>query len=179
MQRCVGSDILSHLTDPMDTLFSYFEGSLNDFLTYIQQIRDNRLVKTRLAPATALEDIGIDESYYHVLDNFAVNHILHRHGGKRELLRGQIPVSYRDLLLIPGIFGNCDSRATGLSKNGNPVVIYTKDIDNQTYTLIEEIRKGHQELATSTLYKRKKKLTDAKSPEDSADSGFASFLLQR
>ena len=163
----------------MGTLFSYFEGNLEEYLTYIHQIKDNRLVKTRLAPAAALEDIGIDESYYHVLDNFAVNHILHRHGGKRELLRGQIPVSFRDLLLIPEIFGNYDSRASGISKNGNPVIIYTKDIDNQTYILIEEIRKGHLELATSTLYIRKKKLTDAKSPEDSADSGFASFLLQR
>ena len=41
--------------------------------------------------------------------------------------------------------------------------------------LIEEIRVGHSEMAASTLYKRKKKLTDAKSLENSADSGFASF----
>ena len=163
----------------MGTLFSYFEGNLEEFLTYIHEIKDNRLVKIRLAPATALEDIGIDDSYFHVLDNFAVNHILHRHGGKREFLRGQIPVSYRDLLCIPGILVNYDLCTSGLCRNGNPAVIYTKDIDGRTYTLIEEIRKGHSELATSTLYKRIKKLTDAKSPDDSADSGFASFLLQR
>ena len=163
----------------MGTLFSYFEGNLEDYLTYLPEIQDNRLVKIRLAPAMALEDIGIDDSYYHVLDNFAVNHILHRHGGNREYLRGQIPVSYSDLLCIPELFDKYDSRSSGYSKNGNPVVIYVKDIENQTYTLIEEIRKGHSELATSTLYKRKKKLTDAKSPNDSADSGFASFLLQR
>ena len=35
------------------------------------------------------------------------------------------------------------------------------------------------ELATCTLYKRKKKLTDAKSPADSADSGFASFSKKK
>ena len=163
----------------MGTLFSYFEGNLEEFLTYIHEIKDNRLVKIRLAPATALEDIGIDDSYFHVLDNFAVNHILHRHGGKREFLRGQIPISDRDLLRIPGILVNYDSRTSGLCRNGNPAVIYTKDIEDQTYTLIEEIRKGHSELAASTLYKRKKKLTDAKSLDGSADSGFASFLLQR
>ncbi len=101
-------------------MFAYFDGSLEDFLNHITENRDNRLVKIRLAPATTLDKIGIvTSSYHHVLDSFAVNHIIHRHGGRRESLRGQTPV---------------------------------------------------------TLYKRKRRLTDAKSPEDSADSGFASFL---
>ena len=163
----------------MSTLFSYFEGSLEEYLEYINGIKDNQLVKIRLAPASALVEIGIDDSFSHALDNFAVNHILHRHGGKREILRGQIPITCKDLYLIPDIFSNYDSLTSSICKNGNPAVIYTKDIDDQIYTLIEEIRRGHSELATSTLYKRKKKLTDAKSPADSADSGFASFLLQR
>lgn len=150
----------------MSNSFSYFDGSLEDYLTHLKEIDDNRLVKIKLAP------VG---SFCHVMDNFAVNHIMHRHGGKRELLRGQIPVTISDLLLIPDIFSNYDTRSTGTCRNGNPAIIYTKDIDELTYTLIEEVRTGHSELAASTLYKRKKKLTDAKSPSDSADSGFASF----
>ena len=118
----------------MSTLFSYFEGNLEEFLTYIHEIKDNRLVKIRLAPATALGDIGIDDSFYHVLDNFAVKHILHRHGGNREFLRGQIPINYSDLLCIHEIFENYDSRTTGKSKNGNPVLIFTKETEDQTYT---------------------------------------------
>ena len=163
----------------MGTVFSYFEGNLDDYLTCIKEIKDNRLVKIKLAPATALEDLGIDDSFYHVLDNFAVNHIMHRHGGKREYLRGQIPISINDLLFIPEIIVHYDSCSSSICRNGNPAILYTKEIGDQMYTLIEEIRRGHSELATSTLYKRKKKLTDAKSPEDSADSGFASFRLQR
>ena len=153
----------------MGTLFSYFDGSLEDFLIYIKEIQDNRLVKVKL---------GSVESFYHVLDNFAVKHIMHRHGGKRESLRGQIPVTASDLLIIPFIFSTYDSCSLGKCNNGNPAIIYTKDIDDISYTLIEEVRTGHSELATSTLYKRKKKLTDAKSPNDSADSGFASFFKE-
>lgn len=140
---------------------------MEDFLIYIKEIQDNRLVKIRLAPAKG--------SFFHVLDNFAVKHILHRHGGKREFLRGQIPVTESDFLLIPEIFSHYDSFKFSLCKNGNPAIIYTKDIEDMAYTLVEEIRTGHSELATNTLYKRKRKLTDAKSPSDSADSGFASF----
>ena len=150
----------------MSNSFSFFDGSLQDFINYISEIKDNRLVKVKL---------GSVVSFCHVLDNFAVNHIMHRHGGKREFLRGQIPVTASDLLLIPLIFSTYDSRSLGKCNNGNPAIIYTKDIDDITYTLIEEVRTGHLELATSTLYKRKKKLTDAKSPVDSADSGFASY----
>ena len=73
-------------------MFAYCEGSLEDFLNHITEIHDNRLVKICLAPATTLDDIGIvNSSYHHVLDSFAVNHIMHRHGGQREYLRGQAP----------------------------------------------------------------------------------------
>ena len=153
----------------MSNSFSYFEGSLEDYLAYIKDICDNHLVKIKLAP------VG---SFCHVLDNFAVKHIMHRHGSKRESLRGQVPVTYSDLLLIPFIFTNYDSCFPGKCNNGNHAIIYTKEIEEVTYTLIEEVRTGHSELATSTLYKRKKKLTDAKSPSDSADSGFASFFKE-
>lgn len=123
----------------MGSLFSYFDGSLQDFLTHIKEIQDNSLVKIRLASVssdslTMLSSAGVDGSFYHV------------------------------------------SLTLGLCPNGNKAVIYTKDINDETITLVEEIRPGHSELATCTLYKRKKKLTDAKSPADSADSGFASFL---
>ena len=158
-------------------MFAYFDGSLEVFLNHIREIEDNRLVKIRLAPATMLDDIGIvNRSYHHVLDSFAVNHIMHRHGGRREYLRGQTPITLADLLLIPEIFTHYDSRSSGRCRNGNLAIIYTKAIEDQEFTLIEEVWEGHSELATSTLYKRKRRLTDAKSPSDSADSGFASFL---
>lgn len=164
----------------MSGLFSYFDGSLQDFLSYIKQIKDNSLVKIRLAPVTpeflkSLSSTQVTSSFNHVLDNFSVKHIQHRHGGKREYLRGQIPVTFDDFNYIEIIVSKYDSISEGQCSNGNKAIIYTKVIDEVAYTLVEEVRPGHSELAINTLYKRKKKLTDAKSPEDSADSGFASF----
>ena len=115
----------------MKNLFTYYSGSLDEFIAAARSIIDNHLIKIQLAPSSLPEYLG----YSHVLDNFAVHHIMHRHSGNRERLRGQ----------EPGLF-------------------YTKDINDYTYSLIEEIRNGHSELATTTLYKKKKKLTDAKSP---------------
>ena len=65
----------------MGTLFSYYDGSLEDFLIYIKEIQDNRLVKVRL---------GSVESFYHVLDNFAVKHIITKHSNEKEVLRGRL-----------------------------------------------------------------------------------------
>ena len=93
-----------------------------------------------------------------------MKHILHRHSGKRERLRGQEPITLEDLQLISDIVLHADGITPVQCKNGNPGYIYTKCINEETFTLIEEVRNGHSELAVTTLYKRKKKLTDAKSP---------------
>ena len=150
----------------MSTLFSYFEGCLEDFLTYIKEINDNRLVKIRLASV---------ESFYHVLDNFAVQHIVTKHSNDKEVLRGQIKIQNSDFLLIPDIVGHFDSCLIQSPRPGRTLITYTKTYEDCLYTYVEEIRKGRHELAGVTFYKRKRKLTDAKSPSNSADSGFAPF----
>ena len=123
----------------MSTLFEYYLGSLEEFISQARVIGENRLMKTRLVPSSLPEY----PDYWHVLDNFAVKHIMHRHSGKRERLRGQEPVTCQDLLRISDIVLNADTIEPIQCKN--------------------EVRRGHLELATTTMYK-KKKLTDAKSP---------------
>ena len=144
----------------MDVLFKYYAGSLEDFISQARCPGDNHLVKIRLAPSSLPEY----PLYWHVLDNFAVKHIMHRHSGNRERLRGQEPVTLADFFLISQIVLTADSIQLTACGNGNQGLIYTKDINDMTYTLLEEVRTGHSELAVTTLYKRKKKLTDAKSP---------------
>ena len=73
-------------------MFSYFDGSLEDYLHYIKDVKDNRLVKIKLCPATKMENLGIDDSFHHVIDNFAVTHIVTKHSNEKETLRGQIIV---------------------------------------------------------------------------------------
>ena len=163
----------------MGSLFSYFNGSLQDFLTHIKETNENSLIKVRLASVssgalTELSSAGVDNRFYHVLDNFAVNHIITKHTNEKEVLRGQAILQESDFLLIPHIVSNYDSIQIENVKN-KTTVLYSKECYDSIYYYIEEIRKGRHELAGVTFYKRKKKLTDAESPADSADSGFASF----
>ena len=150
----------SQLASLMDALFKYYEGSMENFISQARNEGDNNLIKIRLVPSSMPEYPG----YWHVLDNFAVKHIMHRHSGNRERLRGQEPVTLTDFFLIIQIVLEADSIQPTKCANGNQGLIYTKKINDEIYTLIEEVRKGHSELAATTLYKRKKKLTDAKSP---------------
>lgn len=151
----------------MGSLFSYFDGSLQDFLTHIKEMRDNSLVKIRLARVTpealtVLSSAGVDNTFYHVLDNFAVNHIITKHANEKEVLRGQAILQESDFQLIPFIVSNYDSVQIESVKN-KTIVIYSKTCYDSINCYIEEIRKGRHELAGVTFYKRKKKLTGAKS----------------
>lgn len=138
----------------MGTLFSYYDGSLEDYLNYIKAIDDNHLVKLKLAP------VG---SFCHVLDNFAVNHIMNKHSNEKEVLQGQIPIGEYDFQFIPEILSQFDSRTVIRPNEQRRLIIYTKIYPEYERVYIEEIRKGRCELAGVTYYKRKRKLTGAKS----------------
>lgn len=105
-----------------------------------------------------LGDMGaiVDESYRHVIDNNAIRHILKTHGGKSEILRGQIPITQRDMYRIPTIFSEYDTINIDNNRREQTLVIYTKTFDDGVLFYVEEIRLGRRELAASTLYKRKK-----------------------
>ena len=91
--------------------------------------------------------------------NYAFHHIMRRHGSQKELLRGQEPITIKDMLDIGTIILSPDSVLSGKCNNGNDALIYSKRIGDMNYTLIQEVRKGHKELAVSTLYKQRKKET--------------------
>ena len=63
----------------MNDLFTYYSGSLIDFLREVQGNRSNRLMKIVLSPASSNM---IDSSFNHVLDNFAVKHIFNKHANR-------------------------------------------------------------------------------------------------
>ena len=165
----------------MKNLFNYYGGSLSSFLEEVY-ITKYQLIKVIVCPIDVrlvlMSSYELDHNFMHVLNNYAVKHIMHRHSGKRERLRGQEPVTLSDLLLIPEIVLNYDTFKTIRCRNGNPGFIYTKDINDETYTLVEEVRKGHSELATTTLYKRKRSSPTLRVQNNSADSGFASLYCK-
>ena len=137
----------------MSDLFTYYCGSLAEFLRDVKGIQDNRLIKIILAPVS-LE--SIDSSFNHVLDNFAVMHIIKKHANEKEELRGQILVETTDLLLIPDILANYDTCDIQIQPTGRTLICYSKQYPECTRYYVEEVRKGRRELAGVTLYKRKK-----------------------
>ena len=140
----------------MSELFSYFEGNLQDFLCYIRANIDNTLVKVKL-------EAFAPDSFIHVLDCFAVRHILTKHSNEKEVQRGQIIITESDFMLIPEILDSYDSCETTIDPKGRKLLLYTKEYQDCTRFYVEEIRKGRHELAGVTYYKRKRKLTGAKS----------------
>ena len=162
----------------MKDLFQYSELPLADFLSEAANTKDH-LIKCHICPVSKklrtllAADIGSD--YSHILDNYSYHHIRARHSGARESLRGQIPITDDDFILIPDVFIHFDSLEISINKIGNKVILYSRVFEGFTLFLAEEIRTGRRELAVCTLYKRKRKLTDANRPEDDADSGFVPF----
>jgi hypothetical protein len=148
--------ILSAKMTSMNTSFSYYVGSLQDFLAKIKETTDNTLIKTKL-------DVKAPDSFCHVLDNFAVRHIYAKHSNEKEVLRGQIIVEDSDLLLIPDILNNYDKCETIVEPNGKTLLTYSKTYPDCIRFYVETVRQGRHELAGVTFYKRKRKLTGAKS----------------
>ena len=123
-------------------MFSYFDGSLEDYLHYIKDVNDNRLVKIKLCPATKMEDIGIDTSFHHVIDNFAVTHIVTKHSNEKETLRGQMLIDESDFHLISDIVSNYNSISVEKPRDGRTLIIYSKQYQECERFYVEEIRKG-------------------------------------
>lgn len=89
-------------------------------------------------------------NYQHTISNFEVKHALTKHS------RDPLPLTKRDIGLIPDIIKNYDSiKYAGKTKTGLDAIKYTKHYKNVVY-YIEEIRTGRQELAFKTMYKNKK-----------------------
>ena len=146
----------------MYDLFEYYDGELNEFIAKSLATK-NGLLKRVIAPVSEkliqdLKDKGIiiDDTWRHTLDNSAVRHTLKSHGSKKETLRGQIPVTEKDLMRIPEIVAAYDSLSIGKNNRSQDVVIYTKHLENNTTIVVEEVRIGRHELATCTIYKKKK-----------------------
>lgn len=105
----------------------------------------------RLFAATGLDLRG----YTHVLENYALKHIVKEHGNAAtEASRGQTGITPDDLALIPEILRSPDSvrlstTSTGI---GLPAIIYEKKIGGKV-TFVEEVRTGKRELVPKSMYK--------------------------
>ncbi len=145
----------------MKNLFQYFEGALSLFLPEAALTKD-RMIKARicridehLLSEECLNHLAINVEFNHVLDNFAVRHIMMKHSNEKETLRGQLLVELDDFLLLQELLTTYDSVDTDF-RQGRDVLMYQKAFPEFIGYYVEEIRYGRKELAGVTFYKRKR-----------------------
>jgi Phage Mu protein F like protein/phage-Barnase-EndoU-ColicinE5/D-RelE like nuclease3 len=111
------------------------------------------------AAARVLAATGFDlAGYSSVFDNSAVRHTLNNHGDvKKEMARGQLPVSVADWAHLPGILDAADDVfADGKTRQGRDALVYTKMIDGEGYWLVMELRSPKTKLQAQVTMRKKK-----------------------
>ena len=100
--------------------------------------------------------LGINIYNYNVvLKNNSIRHILKKHSTSNEILRGQIPVSKNDFLLIPKMILTSDSIIHSGYTAQNKIVLKITKKTNYNYHIILYISDKSKSLEIQTLYKRK------------------------
>lgn len=100
--------------------------------------------------------LGIDiHNYNVVLKNHSIRHILKNHSTSNEILRGQIPVSKKDFLLIPKIILTYDNIIHSGYTAQNKIAIKITKKTNYNYYIILYVSDKSKSLEIQTLYKRK------------------------
>ena len=95
------------------------------------------------------------EGMFHVVDNYAINHIRKRHSDALvEAQRGQLPITLEDYFSLPEVIAQPDRiERLGKTHQGLDVIGYAKQI-NGYLLVVEEIHASRNLLAVVTMYKR-------------------------
>lgn len=142
--------------------------NLDEFLTKgIQSGRSTFYDFGELSPERVeriREKTNLDLSgYVHTLDSSGILHGESHHGNESEVLREQVPITRDDWKKANDIVNNFDdvSLMATLSKNGNQVLEFKKQIDGEVYhvSYLTEIRAGRKKLVCATMWKQKKGAT--------------------
>jgi hypothetical protein len=98
------------------------------------------------------------EGYEHEITNYFILHTIKNHGDpKREISRGNVPISVTDFEKIPEIIGNPDIVIFGAKRNGVDRIIYTKnDKKGSTFYYESILGKDNKAIRGDTMYKTNK-----------------------
>ena len=99
--------------------------------------------------------VGLNISgYKHVVDAQGVRHIYNRHGEGNEAEANQIPVTDKDIEIIPTIVNSPNFLVYGTKTDkGLDGIGYLKTMTDGTTYYVEEVRDEDEQLAAKTLYK--------------------------
>lgn len=146
-------------------------GRLFDYVVGKESNRKRKVKYREVAAKTIAffkQETGLDVSgYHHTIDNYAIQHILNRHGdAKTEEARGQLQITKDDVLAIPEITNNPDFLVPGgKTPQGLESLWNVKKINGFIYYL-EEVRSGKNELAAKTMIKAKVEAAASDVPSD-------------
>ena len=101
------------------------------------------------------EGLPVTASFTHTADLSAVRHALNSQGNaKRELARGQVPITDAEIAQIPEIVSKPDTYILGAkSKIGRELIGYVEVLSDGTTLYIEEVRTGKDRLAMTSIRK--------------------------
>ena len=108
------------------------------------------------------------------IDYSAINHTLNRHGAESALVKnsGQKAVDYGDIAEYRNIVKGADESLDSVDNMGTPVVVSYKQI-NGHFVVVEEIRKGQNELNFKTMFKQEGNYKDSESYKKTSQSSNA------
>ncbi|MDR1529830.1 MAG: hypothetical protein LBS40_05465 [Burkholderiales bacterium] len=108
-------------------------------------------------------NMDLSGGYMHAADVYGIRHIKESHGNaKKEISRGQLPVTDEDIQRIPEIVDSPDKIAIGAkSRIGREMVVYLKKMNDGTTLYMEEQRTGKKQLALQSMRKYPATMNDA------------------
>ncbi len=107
--------------------------------------------------AAVKEAAGVDlGGYERVIDNYSARHLVSAHAdAASELSRGQLPVTTKDIALIPSIVETPDMiENAGKTRVGREGVRYVKRINGAVY-YVEEVRNRQKQVVPVSMIKRR------------------------
>lgn len=136
--------------DSLDALIEAGKGTAQERVQYVlNEVRGKQAEMIN-------EHLGVDvQGFKHVVDNYAIKHILKHHGNKEsEAARGQLNLQDKDFMSLPDILNHPDKMAFGAENSrAEPLIVYLKKLDDGSLMVVEEIRKGRESLAVVSMRK--------------------------
>jgi len=100
--------------------------------------------------------LDIRPGFSHVVDDMAIRHAFKEHGtAETELPRGQLPITKDDIAMIPTIIKKSTPEYAGKTDLGLDAIRYEKQMESGEIVVVEEVRNKRNQLAFTTMYKKK------------------------
>jgi leucyl-tRNA synthetase len=148
--KSLGADVKFEIAD---SFLSFIKNSSNETSNEKRVFSIGSIHKDFAATLALKVGFQISSEYLIEIDNYAIRHIIEKHGNDlTEKPRGQRFVTSQDIKLVLELLDSPDIMLyCGLNKRKLPCFVMQKVIENDTYIVHFEIRKGRKRINLNTL----------------------------